>query len=371
MGRGHFSRDNVVDHYLVSTSTLFPLQSPKVESYEDIPVTLPLSNECLANNFHRPTGMKYSSSDSLDHHPIQSHRYCDISGLALTPKLSSISSAKIDTSSVVGFVGSSSSREADHSGELSVSNASDLEIEWVEKDVPGLIFGSSGTKYDSSTDFVSEPHTVAYDPPTDYDITNFRQTTDESFRGHSLPSPQEAEISEIRILNPRELSGMQSASYYKMTGAAYLSSNDGHTSFSAAAAAQSSHKLFPLARLIHPPPQPSVWGPTCAEILELDGRSSSWSPICFLLQNDGSNTSCGLSSNDGHASFSAAAAAAQSSHKQFPLPRLIHPPPKPLVWWLTCAEILELDGRSSSWSPSGCLSCCYDQLGHLNWTTNF
>ncbi|KAH7865126.1 hypothetical protein Vadar_002575 [Vaccinium darrowii] len=73
-----------------------------------------------------------------------------------------------------------------------------------------------------------------------------------------------------------------------------------------------------------------------------------------------------LSSNDGHA-----AAAAQSSHKQFPLPRLIHPPPQPSIWGPMCAEILELDGRSSSWSPTGCLSCCYDQFGHLNWTTNF
>ncbi|KAH7867094.1 hypothetical protein Vadar_028823 [Vaccinium darrowii] len=81
-----------------------------------------------------------------------------------------------DTSSVDGSVRSSSSREADHSGELSVSNASDLKIEWVEQDVPGVyitirslpggtrelqcVLFSSGTEYDSSTEFVSEPYTV-------------------------------------------------------------------------------------------------------------------------------------------------------------------------------------------------------------------
>ncbi|KAH7866974.1 hypothetical protein Vadar_027352 [Vaccinium darrowii] len=63
---------------------------------------------------------------------------------------------------------------------------------------------SSGTEYDSSTDFVSEPCTVAYDTPTDYDITYFRQTTDESFRGHSLPSPQEA--SSLHKVNSRLIS---------------------------------------------------------------------------------------------------------------------------------------------------------------------
>ncbi|XP_058227273.1 protein Brevis radix-like 2 [Rhododendron vialii] len=113
-------------------------ESSKVESAEDIPVTPPLSTERLPRNFHRPTGMNYSSSDSLDHHPIQSHRYYDTSGLASTPKLSSISGAKTETSSVDASGRSSSSREADHSGELSVSNASDLETEWVEQDEPGV-----------------------------------------------------------------------------------------------------------------------------------------------------------------------------------------------------------------------------------------
>ena len=33
---------------------------------------------------------------------------------------------------------SSSSREADRSGDLSISNASDLDTEWVEQDEPGV-----------------------------------------------------------------------------------------------------------------------------------------------------------------------------------------------------------------------------------------
>ncbi|XP_028096739.1 uncharacterized protein LOC114296632 isoform X2 [Camellia sinensis] len=75
-----------------------------------------------------------------------------------------------------------------------------------------------------------------------------------------VPNPQ-AETSEIWIQNPRELPGLQSASYYNMPGqtphAAYLPSHTGHAaSFNAAAAAQSSHMQFP--GLYHPPPQPTA-----------------------------------------------------------------------------------------------------------------
>ncbi|PQP97327.1 protein Brevis radix-like 2 [Prunus yedoensis var. nudiflora] len=70
-------------------------ESSKVESARDSPVTPPLSKECLPRNFHRPMGMGHSSSDSLDHHPMQSRPYCDTSGLASTPKLSSISGRQI------------------------------------------------------------------------------------------------------------------------------------------------------------------------------------------------------------------------------------------------------------------------------------
>ncbi|KAK9022674.1 hypothetical protein V6N11_002921 [Hibiscus sabdariffa] len=80
----------------------------------------------------------YLSSDSLDHHPMQSCQYHYSAALASTPKLSSISGVKTETSSIDGSVRTSSSREADRSGELSVSNTSDMETEWVEQDEPGV-----------------------------------------------------------------------------------------------------------------------------------------------------------------------------------------------------------------------------------------
>lgn len=64
--------------------------------------------------------------------------YHESAGPNSTPKLSSISAAKTETSSIDASARSSSSREIDHSGELSVSNASDLETEWVEQDEPGV-----------------------------------------------------------------------------------------------------------------------------------------------------------------------------------------------------------------------------------------
>lgn len=70
--------------------------------------------------------------------PLQSRQYYDSSVLNSTPKVSSTSAAKIETSSIDASARSSSSREIDHSGELSVSNASDLETEWVEQDEPGV-----------------------------------------------------------------------------------------------------------------------------------------------------------------------------------------------------------------------------------------
>lgn len=115
-------------------------QSSKMESAEESPVTPPLTRERLPRNLYRPTGlgMGYSSSDSLDHHPMQTRNYCESNGLTSTPKLSSISGAKTETSSMDASIRSSSSREADRSGELSISNASDLESEWVEQDEPGV-----------------------------------------------------------------------------------------------------------------------------------------------------------------------------------------------------------------------------------------
>lgn len=58
--------------------------------------------------------------------------------VASTPKLSSISGAKTETSSADASIKTSSSRDFDRSGEKSISNASDLESEWVEQDEPGV-----------------------------------------------------------------------------------------------------------------------------------------------------------------------------------------------------------------------------------------
>lgn len=69
---------------------------------------------------------------------MKSFQYYDSGGLNLTPKVSSVSAAKGETSSIDASARSSSSREIDHSGELSVGNASDLETEWVEQDEPGV-----------------------------------------------------------------------------------------------------------------------------------------------------------------------------------------------------------------------------------------
>lgn len=113
-------------------------ESSKMESSEHSPMTPPLSKERLPRNFHRPAGMGYSSSDSLDHHPMQTRHYCDSGGHASTPKLSSISGAKTEKSSIDNSAKTSSSREADQSGEFSISNASDVETEWVEQDEPGV-----------------------------------------------------------------------------------------------------------------------------------------------------------------------------------------------------------------------------------------
>ncbi|KAK5818989.1 hypothetical protein PVK06_023945 [Gossypium arboreum] len=109
----------------------------RIESAKNSPATPPLNKE-QPRNFVRPTGMGYSSSDSLDHQPIQSRQYYDSAALASTPKLSSINGAKTETSFIDGSARSSSSREADRCGELAISNASDMETEWVEQDEPGV-----------------------------------------------------------------------------------------------------------------------------------------------------------------------------------------------------------------------------------------
>ncbi|KAM7257966.1 hypothetical protein ACFE04_013707 [Oxalis oulophora] len=126
----------------LSTPSRSEDESSKMESSQASPITPPLTKEHLPRNLYHPAGKGYSSSDSLDHHyPMQArpYNYSDSNGLTSTPKLSSISGAKTETSSMdASTIRSSSSRDADRSGELSISNASDLETEWVEQDEPGV-----------------------------------------------------------------------------------------------------------------------------------------------------------------------------------------------------------------------------------------
>lgn len=106
---------------------------------EDTPATPPLNKERLPRTIHRPIGLTaYSSSDSLDHNSVQSQQFYDSGLLNSTPKLSSISGAKTETSSMDASIRSSSSRDADRSEEMSISNASDVDSEWVEQDEPGV-----------------------------------------------------------------------------------------------------------------------------------------------------------------------------------------------------------------------------------------
>ncbi|KAL0287786.1 UNVERIFIED_CONTAM: protein Brevis radix-like 4 [Sesamum calycinum] len=87
-----------------------------MESVEDSPVTPPLGREPLPRTLNRPTGngAAYSSSDSLDLQSMHSRSNYDSCGVASTPKLSSISAAKTEISSMDASMRStSSSRDAD------------------------------------------------------------------------------------------------------------------------------------------------------------------------------------------------------------------------------------------------------------------
>ncbi|XP_076908466.1 protein Brevis radix-like 4 [Bidens hawaiensis] len=119
----------------------FPLPTPprsedesnsKFECIEDSPITPALSKERLPQTISRPT-------DSLDHQSSTMVRSnWDMSGLTVTPKVSSINVAKTETSSMDATRRTSSSREAERSGELSMSYVSDVENEWVEQVEPGV-----------------------------------------------------------------------------------------------------------------------------------------------------------------------------------------------------------------------------------------
>ncbi|XP_019415106.1 PREDICTED: protein Brevis radix-like 4 isoform X1 [Lupinus angustifolius] len=142
--------DKVMELYNVQrvNHQAFPLPTPprsedessKHESVEDIPATPPLTRERLPRNLYRPTGiaMGYSSSDSFDVQSMQSRHHNDSTGMNSTPKVSTISAAKTEISSMDASIRSCSSREADYSEDISISNVSDMETEWVEEDEPGV-----------------------------------------------------------------------------------------------------------------------------------------------------------------------------------------------------------------------------------------
>ncbi|KAH6757805.1 BREVIS RADIX-like 3 [Perilla frutescens var. hirtella] len=134
------NQDKVIELYNVRRFShhAVPLPTPpqledeisKIESVEDSPETPRMIMERLPHHCRQ---------NLPEQHPVQSHQYYDSGGLNSTPKVSSVSAAKIETLSFDdASARSSSSREIDHSGEISVSNASDLETEWVEQDEPGV-----------------------------------------------------------------------------------------------------------------------------------------------------------------------------------------------------------------------------------------
>lgn len=113
-------------------------EGTKVESPEDSPILPPIIKECLSCDFDLPTGLGDASSDSLECRSEHPNHYHEAVGGVAPLKVSRISQLKTETSSIDDSVRTSSSREADHSGELSISNASDMEGEWVEQDEPGV-----------------------------------------------------------------------------------------------------------------------------------------------------------------------------------------------------------------------------------------
>ncbi|CAG7903851.1 unnamed protein product [Brassica rapa] len=112
-----------------------PPRSKDESCSKNSPETPPLNKEC--------PGRKGLLAANQARTQTQSRYHRDSSGLATTPNLSSISGTRTETSSVdMSARSSGSSREeeedGDYSMEVSVSNASDMETEWVEQDEDGV-----------------------------------------------------------------------------------------------------------------------------------------------------------------------------------------------------------------------------------------
>nr|VDD40734.1 unnamed protein product [Brassica oleracea] len=115
-----------------------PPRSKDESCTKNSPATPPLNKEC--------PGGKCLLTANQARTQTQSRYHRDSSGLATTPKLSSISGTRTETSPVdMSARSSGSSREEEeeeedgnYSMEVSVSNASDMETEWVEQDEDGV-----------------------------------------------------------------------------------------------------------------------------------------------------------------------------------------------------------------------------------------
>ncbi|KAH9607415.1 hypothetical protein KSS87_007505 [Heliosperma pusillum] len=107
-------------------------------SHQTVPVSTPPVSEDENSKIGSALGSPATPPLSKERLPRAGRQYYESYGLASTPKLSSISAAKTETSSVDASGRSSLSRDVDHSSDLSVSNASDMETEWVEQDEPGV-----------------------------------------------------------------------------------------------------------------------------------------------------------------------------------------------------------------------------------------
>ncbi|KAK1417420.1 hypothetical protein QVD17_26547 [Tagetes erecta] len=108
----------------------FPLPTPP-KSEDELALNSRASSkiESIEDNLLAPTFNKEKLPPPIqfDHQaPTLTQTNNDSFGLAVTPKLSSISCTKTETSSL------------DHSGELSVSKVSDVDNEWVEQHEPGV-----------------------------------------------------------------------------------------------------------------------------------------------------------------------------------------------------------------------------------------
>ncbi|XP_010654471.1 GBF-interacting protein 1-like isoform X5 [Vitis vinifera] len=266
----------------------------------------------------------------------------------------------------------------------------------------------------------SFPH--AYDPQAGYDIPYFRPTMDETVRGQGLPSPQEALASHTansipassiamvqqqqqqppvpqmyqqvhvphfanlmpyrQFLSPVYVPPMAMPGYssnpaysHPSNANSYLlmpggSSHLGANGLNATGLEDSSRLKYKDGNIYVPNPQAETSEIWIQNPRELPGLQSA--PYYNMPAQ--TPHAAYMPSHTGHASFNAAAAAAQSSHMQFP--GLYHPPPQPAAMASPHHLGPPMGGNVGvgvAAAAPGPQVGAYQQpqLGHLNWTTNF